>query len=170
MGPRRLRVTKAGCTDFVDTLQVAGATDLPVTVKLERELREGRIAVVTGADNLVYVDGKLAGQGRWDGSVASGTHTVRVTGQGMKSYQTEVVLADKETRSIEVTLEPDGKKDGSTTIWWVVGGVVVAGAAAGGIAYFALRNNESANGSSGAIAGTIQPGSVQLTFRHGAPW
>jgi uncharacterized membrane protein len=51
-----------------------------------------------------------------------------------------------------------------------VGGVVVAGAAAGGLVYLATRNSEPAAGGQGAIAGTIQPGSIQLGFRQRSPW
>jgi hypothetical protein len=169
MGARRLRVTKPGFTPFVDTLQVAGASELPVTVRLIKESHEGRIAIAASAENLLYLDGKLVAQGRWEGTVPSGAHTVRVTGQGMKPYQTEIVLADKETRSLQVTLESETKRDGTNALWWVLGGVAAAGAAASGVAYFATRNSETAAGPTPPITGTIQPGTVQLVFQPRLP-
>ena len=99
--------------------------------------------------------------------VPSGAHTIRVTAAGMRPYQAELVLADKETRSLQVTLDPEAKKDSSNVLWWVVGGVVVAGAAAGSVVYLATRNKDTTSASPGSIAGTIQPGSVQLVFRQG---
>ncbi len=166
MGPRKIRVTKPGFNEFVDTLQVPGASELAFAVTLEKAVHEGRIVVAAGPENVVYLDGKVVGQGRWEASVPSGTHTVRVTGTGMRPYQSELVLADKETRSLEVTLDPEAKKEGNGVIWWVVGGVVAA-SAAGSIVYFATRNKETTAASSGSIVGTIQPGSVQLVFRRG---
>jgi hypothetical protein len=144
-------------------VQVQGASELPLTVKLVKESHEGRMAISAGASDMVYLDGKMVGTGRWEGVVASGTHTVRVTAQGMKPYQADVVLNDKETRTLGITLEPEAKKDGNHTIWWVIGGVLVAGAA-GSTVYLVTRNNDSGGGTTQPVLGTIQPGSVQLMF------
>jgi hypothetical protein len=162
MGSRRIRVTKPGFTAHTDTLSVQGASELPVVVKLVKETHEGRIAVSAGAADLLYLDGKMVGQGRWEGVVPSGTHTIKVTAQGMKPYHTEIVLNDKETRSVAVTLESETKAGGGA-LWWVLGGVLVAGAA-GGTVYFATRTSEPTTASTPPILGTIQPGTVQLFF------
>jgi hypothetical protein len=162
MGSRRIRVTKPGFSEYSDTLQVQGASELPVVVKLIKETHEGRIAVSAGADNLLYLDGKMVGQGRWESVVPSGMHTLRVTAQGMKPYQTEIVLNDKETRTLAVTLEPE-KREGGQSLWWVIGGVLVAGAA-GSTVYLVTRNNDTGGGTTPPVLGTIQPGSVQLGF------
>jgi hypothetical protein len=121
------------------------------------------MVIGAGADNLIYLDGKMVGQGHWEGVVASGTHMLRVTAPGLNTYQTEVVLNDKETRTLGITLEPEAKKEGSSTaLWWVIGGVLVAGAA-GSAVYLVTRNNDSGGGTQ-PVLGTIQPGSVQLMF------
>jgi hypothetical protein len=168
MGSRRIRVTKPGFSGYSDTLQVQGASELPVAVKLVKETHEGRIAVSAGASNMLYLDGKLVGQGHWESAVPSGTHTLRVTELGMKPYQTEIVLNDKETRTLGVTLDPEAKKEGSAALWWVIGGVLVAGAA-GSTVYLATRNKDSGGGTTPPILGTIQPGSVQLVFQPRLP-
>jgi hypothetical protein len=163
MGSRRIRVTKPGFGEYTETLQVQGASELPLAIKLIKETHEGRMVIGAGADNLIYLDGKMVGQGHWEGVVASGTHMLRVTAPGLKTYQTEVVLNDKETRTLGITLEPEAKKEGSSTaLWWVIGGVLVAGAA-GSAVYLVTRNNDSGGGTQ-PVLGTIQPGSVQLMF------
>jgi hypothetical protein len=143
MGSRRIRVTKPAFSEYSETVQVQGASELPISVKLVKETHEGRIAVSAGGDNMLYLDGKMMGQGHWEGTVPSGTHTLRVTAQGMKPYQTEIVLNDKENRTLGVTLEPEAKQGGGTAIWWVIGGVLVAGAA-GSTVYLVTRNNRGA--------------------------
>jgi len=168
MGARRVRVTKPGFAEYSETLQVQGASELPITIKLAKETHEGRISVSAGGDNMVYLDGKLVGQGHWEGPVPSGTHTLKVTAQGMKPYQTEIVLNDKETRTLGVTLEPEAKSQGSGALWWVIGGVLVAGAA-GSTVYLVTRNKDSSGTTTPPVLGTIQPGSVQLIFHPRLP-
>jgi hypothetical protein len=162
MGARRIRITKPGFTEYSETMQAQGAGEIALTVKLQKETHEGRLALSAGGDNFLYLDGKMVGQGRWEGVIASGTHGLRVTAQGMKPYQTEIVLNDKETRTVAITLEPE-KKDSNTAIWWILGGVVVAGAA-GSTIYLVTRNKVSGGTTAPPIIGTIQPGSVQLFF------
>jgi hypothetical protein len=163
MGARRIRVTKPGFAAHIDTLQVQGASELAVAISLLKETHEGRIAVSAGADNLLYLDGKLVGQGRWESVVPSGTHTLKVTAPGMRPYQSEIVLADKETRTLGVTLEPEARGGGSQALWWVLGGVLVAGAA-GSTVYFVTRNNDPTTTSTPPVLGTIEPRTVQLFF------
>jgi hypothetical protein len=168
MGARRIRVTKPGFAEYSETMQVQGASELPITVKLAKETHEGRISVSAAADNMLYLDGKMVGQGHWEGTVPSGTHNLKVTAQGMKPYQTEIVLNDKETRTLGVTLEPEAKSGGSGALWWVIGGVLVAGAA-GSTVYLVTRNKDSGGGTTPPVLGTIQPGSVQLIFQPRLP-
>ena len=162
MGARRVRVTKPGFTEYSETLQVQGASELPIAVKLVKETHEGRIAINAGGDNLLYLDGKMVGQGHWEGTVPSGPHSLRVTAAGMRPYQTEIVLNDKETRTLGVTLEPE-KKEGSGALWWVIGGVLVAGAA-GSTVYLVTRPSDSGGGTTPPVLGTIDPRTVQLSF------
>ena len=164
MGSRRIRVTKPGFSEYAETLQVQGASELPIAVKLVKVTHEGRIAVSAGGDNLLYLDGKMVGQGHWESTVPSGAHTLRVTAPGMKPYQTEIVLNDKETRTLGVTLEPEATKGGNTALWWVLGGVLVAGAA-GSTVYLATRNKDSGGGgTTPPVLGTLDPRTVQLVF------
>src|SRR5262249_47558184 len=52
-------------------------------------------------------DGKVVGTGSFEGTIKSGGHTLRVEAEGMRAYQSEVVVADDENRSIDVPLEKE---------------------------------------------------------------
>ena len=162
MGARRVRVTKPGFAEYSETISVQGASELLLPVKLAKEAHEGRVSVSAAPADMIYFDGKMVGTGHWDGTVPSGPHSLRVTAQGMKPYQTEIVLNDKENRSLGVTLEPE-KKEGSGALWWVIGGVLVAGAA-GSTVYFVTRPSDSGGGTTPPVLGTIDPRTVQLSF------
>ncbi|MFS8067183.1 MAG: PEGA domain-containing protein, partial [Byssovorax sp.] len=98
LGKRRIRVQKAGFKPFERPLQVAGGTALTITAALERDLHQGRVAVTAGPKDLIAVDGKAVGQGKWEGKLSSGGHTLRVTSPGMTTYQAEVLVQDDRSR------------------------------------------------------------------------
>jgi hypothetical protein len=86
---------------------------------------------------------------------------VRVTATGMIAFQSEVVIQDDQTRRIPVTLQPlEG--DGVNPWYFVVGGGVLlaAGAVVGGILL-------AQPGDPATTPGTIQPGTVALSFGGG---
>jgi hypothetical protein len=77
-----------------------------VDVTLQQELHEGHIVVTTQRDAVITIDGQRIGdQGRFEGKLRSGGHTLRVEAPGMISYQSEVVLTDDENRSVDVQLQ-----------------------------------------------------------------
>jgi hypothetical protein len=139
IGTRKVRVVKEGFQEASQTVTVGGAPEVPVAVKLEKLVHEGRIAVSAHPGDAIAIDGKPVGTGKWEGAVASGSHQVRVTAKDMRAYETEVSLADKEVRTLSVTLEADPalKKGGVPTWIFIAGGsVVLAGAAVGGFFLF----------------------------------
>jgi hypothetical protein len=162
MGSRRIKVSKPGFVELTQTLQIAGNTPVTVEAKLEKEVHEGKLVVMAEPKQLIYLDGKLVGEAQWEGKVASGGHTLRITAQGKRAYQSEVVVKDKETREIRVTLEDERAQaaaGGSSTWMWITGGaVIVAGAVVGG--YFLFRPKDEP--APPPVQGTIQPGIVQL--------
>ena len=81
MGARRIRVSKKRFYDFVEQRVLIGETDTAIDVKLTPELH-----VIAGKDDVIRLDGKVVGQGQWEGDVASGGHTLRVTSPGKKPY------------------------------------------------------------------------------------
>ena len=61
VGSRRIRISKAGFKDVERTEQISGGADLELRVKLERDLRRGRVVVVAGPEDLISIDGRLVG-------------------------------------------------------------------------------------------------------------
>jgi hypothetical protein len=105
IGERRLHVVKEGFAAYDKTFVVAGGPELTLDVRLDKEVHEGKLVVEAPAGATVYVDDKRVGVGRTEQRVATGGHQLRVTAPGMRPYQTEVSVQDKETRSLTVLLE-----------------------------------------------------------------
>jgi hypothetical protein len=123
-----------------------------------KDLHEGRLEVRAPDDAAIKIDGNSVGIGTWTGTLPSGGHTLNVNAPKMRQYQTEVMLQDGQTRTVEVSLEPESKTGGLPWWAWVGGGVIVAaGASVGG--YFLLHKSDSY---APTTSGTIQPGTVQL--------
>jgi hypothetical protein len=106
IGERRVRVTKSGFTSFEKSVLVAGGPELKIDVALAKELHEGKVVVEAPAGAEVFIDDRRVGGGRVEQKVPSGGHQLRVQASGMRPYQTEVIVQDKETRSLNVLLEP----------------------------------------------------------------
>ncbi len=111
IGQRRIRVRKEGFREAVITAPIGGSSEQTVTVKLERELHEGKLAIQAPPGALVFVDGKQVGTGRGaeplEMTLTSGGHTLRITAPGMRVYEREVVVQDNETRAVEAVLEKE---------------------------------------------------------------
>ncbi|WP_437759115.1 PEGA domain-containing protein [Sorangium sp. So ce1389] len=160
IGARKIRVTKKGFKDVEVTEQVAGGGVVTVKATLEKEVHEGRLIIAAGPDAVISLDGRVVGRGTWEGMVASGGHTLRVTASGMESHQSEVMILDNQTRRVQVSLVPRPKESNIERWLWIGGGVVVlAGALLVGFGVF---------GPESPVAGNTTPGSVPLSARGGA--
>ncbi len=160
LGDRRVRVQKAGFVTYEKMLTVSGAGQIDLHVHLEPERHEGKLVVKTGADGLVALDGKVIGKGDWAGTVQSGGHTLRITSDGMRPYQSEILVQDNQTRTVDVVLEPAPK--GTPTWLWIAGGVVLASGIAVA-AVFVFQPGETLRAE--PTPGTIPPGTVALSWR-----
>jgi hypothetical protein len=105
IGERRLRVTKEGFRNFEKTLAIGGNREVTVEVGLQREVHEGKLIVNAPPNATIFLDDRSVGTGKLEQSIVSGGHQIRVTAPGMHTFQTEVVIRDNETRSLEVALE-----------------------------------------------------------------
>jgi hypothetical protein len=163
LGLRKLRVQKDGYEDYRDDLIVGNSAKIRLVAKLEKVVHEGTLAVSARPKDEIFVDGTLRGLGTWKGIVPSGGHTLRVTAPEMRAYQAEIVLRDKETRTVSVTLEREIKPSSGIPAWvWIGGGALLLGGAtvAG---YFLLKPEDKA---ADVPVGTLDPGTVQAAF----PW
>lgn len=83
-----------------ETTVVAPPTeDIPVDVK------EGTLTIVTQPDAEILIDAKRVGAGRFEGALTKGGHTLRVVAEGMRSYQSEIIIEAGQSRTIDVVLE-----------------------------------------------------------------
>jgi hypothetical protein len=105
IGTRKIVVRKAGFKESVQTVPVGGSAEARVDVTLLPEVHEGRLSVTTLAGASVLIDGQRVGLGHFEGKIKSGGHTLRVEAEGMHPYQSEVMIADDENRSVDVPLE-----------------------------------------------------------------
>ncbi len=97
----------------------------------------GRLAIAAGQDDLIAIDGKVVGKGRWEGSVQSGTHALRVTAPGMTPHEAQILVRDDERRRIDVSLERAAQRGGASRWLWIGGGAAVfAGALVAGALLF----------------------------------
>ena len=158
VGKRRIRVVKPGFKEVLLTPEVIGGGELVLDVPLEKDVHRGRLQVFAGAEDVISLDGKAVGRERWDGSVSSGGHTLKVSAPGMAAYQSEVVIADEKLRRVDVTLSPAARTDTTRTVLWIVGGAVLAGGAAVG-GYFLFKPQ-----SVSPVNGSLAPHSTQLSF------
>ncbi len=136
LGRHQLSVRKAGFGTLEQTIETPGGNETVLSLSMVADRHAAQLIVSAGPEATVVVDGKIAAQGRFDGSVATGTHTITVTAPGKHPYKADLDLRDGETRSLQVTLEADAH--GGSAWPWIVGGVILAaGAATGG--YFLFK-------------------------------
>jgi len=137
IGEHRIRITKPGFKDFMRPERIEGGGRIAIAAMLEKVVHRGRLAVVAGPEDLIALDGRVVGRGRWEGSVPSGTHALRVTAPGKQAHTSEVLVRDNEARRVDVGLNPERRGSSMSTWLWIGGGVaLVAGAAVAGAVLF----------------------------------
>ena len=105
IGERHVRVVKEGFRIFEKSLAIGGNGEITVDAVLEKEVHEGKLIVNAPVNAVIYLDDKQVASQKLDKTIESGGHQIRVTAPGMHTFQTEVVIKDKETRSVDVALE-----------------------------------------------------------------
>ncbi|MCC6217736.1 MAG: PEGA domain-containing protein [Polyangiaceae bacterium] len=164
IGKRRVRVAKDGFKPFQADQDVTGGAPVKVEAKLALIVHEGKLKVTARPGQTIRVDGKVVGKGSWEATLASGSHTVRVTAPGMQPYDTSVVVEDEKTATVAATLErvpppqkqPPREESGSGLGYWIAGGVAVV--ALGVAGFFVLQPEDE--GPPPPVGGTI--GTVEL--------
>ena len=145
LGTRTLRVEQPGFEPFEKKIEIAGGGELEVPVVLTLAPVVSVAPAVlsiqsSGERDIIAIDGKVVGSQRWQGALAVGEHSVRVTAPGKKTYESHVQLLAGSTRSLQIALESEAT--GSTVWIWVAGGAAVAaGAVVGG--YFLFKPDAS---------------------------
>lgn len=153
LGRRTIAVQKAGFEPFTTTVEAAGGGEVPVTVTLVAVQHIAHLVVESDEKAFITIDGKVVGDGRFDGPLAAGAHDLVLTEPGKRTYSAQIELRDDETRTVQATLESERH----APVWpWIVGGAVVAaGAVVGG--YFLFRPGDQSAPLTGGLS------TVQLT-------
>ncbi len=163
IGTRKLRVHKEEFEDYSKELPVGGAAQVAVDVKLVKIVHEGRLNVKASNEATIAIDDKVVGTGQWAGALPSGGHTLKVTAPKMRVYQTEVLIQDKQSRDVAVTLEPEPSK-GLPAWVWIGGGVLVAGGLATG-GYFLFKQSPKYEGPDGNLSPGVVQANAPIRFR-----
>jgi hypothetical protein len=106
MGARRLRVKKEGFRVYDREVPVGGSAPTTVDVVLEKQSGRLELTVPTGAT--VFIDDREAGRGpRVALDLPIGAHALRVVAPHMRPLQTDVVVEDGKSRTLDLPLEQE---------------------------------------------------------------
>jgi hypothetical protein len=160
-GMRHIVAKKSGYEDVVKDETVNSAFPVNLTLRMTKIEHDGHVDITAGPHDTIAIDGAVVAEHHYEGTVPTGGHQLRVTASGMRTYESELSVADGEHRTLTVTLEKDGPS--SVLAWWLVGTgsvLVIGGATVGG--YFLFKPATSPQ----PPVGTINPGTVQLSSLH----
>ncbi len=130
-GAHRVRVAKPGYVPLVETVSVPQGARVAVDAVLEPMTRLGALSVRVGPNDEIAIDDRFMAKGSVETRVVSGIHTVTVTSDGKRPYRSIVRIEEGQTRTLDVTLEPDRRVP---TWLWATGGAVLAATLVVGIA------------------------------------
>jgi hypothetical protein len=106
MGTRRVRVKKDGFRVFDREFPVGGSASTTIEVTLERQ--GGHLQINVPADATVWLDEQDMGHGpRLELDLPVGAHAMRVVAPHMRPLQTDVVVEDGKSRSLDLALEAE---------------------------------------------------------------
>ena len=105
----KISITTPGATTPLAIPELEKVPEKPVAVEPPKA-HEGMLVITTQPDAEITLDGEPAGTGRYEGKVKSKGHTLRITAKGRRPYQSEIVITDDETRTIDVPLEKEPER------------------------------------------------------------
>lgn len=128
--PVVVQISKPGRKPYTWKGVVPAGQEITLEAVLAKDTHEGHLAVDAEDGDLVSLDGRPVGSGPWDRAVASGPHTLLVTGPLMAPYSIDLTVQDNTVRDVVARLQP------AIPTWvWVLGGTLLAGGAAVGAAF-----------------------------------
>jgi len=161
LGDHRVAITKRGFVPFETRMTISGPTLIAVDATLGREVHEGVITIHASEGNAIALDGKVVATGEWTAHVPSGGHTLTVTADGMRSFQSELLVEDGRSRTINVALEPLPRRGVPAWILVTGGVILTTGAAVAAAAvyrsYPALQQKPT--------SGSASPGYTETAWR-----
>lgn len=107
-GSHEIAVRSATLGAPTQRVEIEAGKTAEVTVTASSALGHLEINTSDGL-GVIYVDGKVVGEGRFVGDLPAGSHVVRVTREGFIPYEKTFELADKQAASDTVTLRSAGQ-------------------------------------------------------------
>lgn len=126
-GTYEMTVTHAGYEPQVTTITVGIGRPYSYSFRLEPRKARLRVQAVPG-DARIFVDGRLAGLGSYDGDATLGSHDVMVEASGRVTRQVTVELVEGENKPVAIEL-PTQPGSGRRHL---IGGSIALGAILGG--------------------------------------
>jgi hypothetical protein len=112
IGTRKVKAKKEGFRPFEKELQVQpveGGAATPIEIKMEKE--GGHLDLQVPPDATVVLDDKALGKGPTISTDLSvGGHALKISAPKMRTYQGDVTIEDRQTRSLNITLEKDAEQ------------------------------------------------------------
>jgi hypothetical protein len=129
VGRHTVEARAVGHVTASTTVELGVDQRLPVDLELRPEKHEGRVRLeAVPAGSALFLDGKALGADSWEGVLSSGGHQVVARRDGFEPLATEVNVADDQTRTIRMELQP--RRGRNDWIWWSLGSAAVLGASA----------------------------------------
>ncbi len=168
LGRHEVGVTKSGFEPVTQTVQVRDTSKIVVPIVLEELASSARLVVQADLDAMIELDGRALGKGLFDGTVAAGSHTLRIRAQGRQAYENLVELNAGVTKQLTVSLlserdasssasSPGAASQASGATWWpwALGGTALA-AGLGVGAYFVFKPSDIPSPYMPGTAGSIE--------------
>jgi hypothetical protein len=163
LGTRKLRVEKDGFEPYREELTIGDSPRIKLVAKLEKSSSDATLTVYTARPlDQIFLDGALRGEGTWRGAIPSGDHTLRVAAPEMRTWESQISLRDRETKTVAMTLDrEESKPSGRVPTWMWIGGaaLVVTGVVIAGIVLLQPEDRPA-----DLPVGTLDPGTVQASF------
>jgi len=115
-GDHAIEASAAGYQTWTKTVSIStpGKVEIEIPV-LDKQVveppkpvvHEGTLKITTLPNAEILLDQQRVGTGSYEARLKSGGHTLRVVAGGMRPYQSEIVVGDDETRTIDVPLEKE---------------------------------------------------------------
>jgi hypothetical protein len=118
-GTHEVRVTKAGYTDFTDTVTITAGQTTSISAPLQAAAPAGGSVAARSSPSgaAVYLDSQARGTTPTTLSgVTAGDHVVKITKSGYEDYTVTVTVADGATTEVDATLKPAGSSSTGGTI------------------------------------------------------
>lgn len=126
LGTHKVEITFPGYRNWIREVDIPGSAPVNVRVKLEPEAQLARLSIRSHRAASIQIDGSFVGEGRFEGALEPGTHTIVVSQKGKKTETRTIDLLSGGHRSLEVSLKESGK---AGALPWILGGAILVGGA-----------------------------------------